>query len=226
MGARYSNLFARQGTARQTGLVVGLISMGGLAFGTVAGLPLWQTGLAAVVPWVPMFARQLRWVYRRYAWLALFYALVVTQTGHLIEHVAQMLQIHLLGLHGADARGIFGTLDIEWVHFVWNTWVLIAVLVLLRQFGANGWLQLGLLLSGWHEVEHVYIMSVYLQTGMSGTPGLLASGGLIGGGLAVSRPDLHFVYNLAETVPLILGFVFQLRSAEPGSAMREVSTRA
>jgi hypothetical protein len=100
------------------------------------------------------------------------------------------------------------------VHFVWNTWVLIAVLVLLRPYSSNGWLRLALLLAGWHELEHAYILSVYLQTGISGTPGLLSSGGLIGGGLPLSRPDLHFLYNLVETVPLLLGFVLQVQVAE------------
>jgi hypothetical protein len=46
-----------------------------------------------------------------------------------------MVQLHVLGLTGPDARGIFGTLDIEWVHFLWNTWVLVAVAVLVPQPG-------------------------------------------------------------------------------------------
>ena len=214
MNARYSSLIVGERISPRTAVRVGLISAGGLAFGTLEGWALWETGLVGLLPWIPLFVRQLTWVYRRYQWLALFYALVVTQTGHFVEHVSQMVQIHVLGLQGAAARGIFGSLDIEWVHFVWNTWVLIAVLALLRPYGSNGWLRLSVLLTGWHELEHVYIFSVYLQTGISGTPGLLSSGGLIGGGLPVSRPDLHFLYNLAETVPLLLGFVFQLHVAE------------
>jgi hypothetical protein len=214
MNARYSGLILGERISPRTGMLVGLISAGALAFGTLEGWALWEIGLVGLLPWIPLFVQQLTWVYRHYEWLALFYALVVTQAGHFVEHVAQMIQIHLLGLQGAAARGIFGSLDIEWVHFVWNTWVLIAVLVLLRPYGRSGWLRLTLLLTGWHELEHAYIFSVYLQTGISGTPGLLSSGGLIGGGLPLSRPDLHFLYNLAETVPLLLGFVLQLQVAE------------
>jgi hypothetical protein len=59
------------------------------------------------------------------------------------------------------------------------------------------------------------LFSVYLQTGISGTPGLLSSGGLIGGGLSLSRPGLHFSYNLAEIIPLLLGFLRQVQVAEP-----------
>lgn len=57
---------------------------------------------------------------------------------------------------------------------------------------------------------------VYLTTGKAGTPGLLAQGGLIGGGLPIARPDLHFFYNLIETVPLVIGLVWQLHRAYNG----------
>jgi len=41
-------------------------------------------------------------------------------------------------------------------------------------------------------------MVVFLCSGIVGGLGLLATGGAIGGGLPLSRPDLHFVYNLLE----------------------------
>jgi len=203
------------GASPETAALAGVTSLGGLGFGLLEGWPLWADGLAVVLAWLPAFAQDVAWVYRRYQWLALFYVLVVTQTGHLLEHVTQMIQIHILGLQGADARGIFGTLDIELVHFTWNTWVMFAVLVLVTRFGANRWLLLTALLAGWHEVEHGYIFSVYLATGISGTPGLLSQGGAVAGGLPVSRPDLHFVYNLVETVPLMQGFLQQTQRASP-----------
>jgi hypothetical protein len=190
-----------------------LLCIGGLSFALLEGWPLWATGTAALVPWIPLFARDLARLYRAYQWLALFYALVVTQTGHFLEHVIQMIQIHVLGLTGLDARGIFGTLDVEWVHFVWNTWVLAAIVVLLLHYRANRWLWVAGLLSSWHEIEHAYIFWTYLTTGVSGTPGLLANGGAILGGLPLSRPDLHFFYNLVETVPLILAFLRQAQAA-------------
>jgi hypothetical protein len=146
-------------------------------------------------------------------WLALFAVLVGSQLGHFAEHTAQMAQIHLLGLTGANARGIVGMLDVEVVHFTWNTAIIAATVLLVRHFPTNRWLWLAAVLAGWHEVEHAYIFSVYLTTGVSGTPGLLASGGLLAGGLPLSRADLHFLYNLAETTPLCLAFVWQRRSA-------------
>ena len=192
-----------------------LVSLGGLSFALLQGWPLWAVGIATVLPWLPMFTADVARVMRAYQWLALFYVLVVTQTGHFLEHVAQMIQIHVLALSGPDARGIFGTFDIEWVHFVWNTWVLLAVAVLLFRYPGNRWLWVTAIFSSWHAIEHAYIFSVYLSTGISGTPGLLAQGGALNGGVPLTRPDLHFFYNLIETVPLITAFLLQARHERP-----------
>lgn len=192
-------------------VLTALASYAGLGLGILQNWPLWAIGLATLLPWVPLFTSEVVWTYRHYHWLALFYVLVITQGGHFLEHVCQMIQIHALGLTGVNAQGIFGTLNIEWVHFIWNTWVIIAVLALLRCFTGNPWLWGTAVVAGWHEIEHVFILSVYLATGKSGTPGLLSKGGLIGGGLPLTRPDLHFLYNLIETVPLTVAFVYQLK---------------
>lgn len=186
-------------------------SVGGVSFGLLQGWPLWALGVASLVPWLPAFTLDIARIYRRYQWLALFYVLAVTQTIHLLEHVSQMIEIHVLGLSGPDARGIIGTLDVEWVHFVWNTWVFLAVVVLLVRFNGNRWLWLALPLTSWHAIEHAFIVSGYVSTGISGLPGLLSQGGALWGGVPVVRPDLHFIYNLIETVPLLLGFEAQVQ---------------
>ena len=192
-------------------VLTALASYGGQLLAVLQGWPLWAIAVASLLPWFPLFAFEMVWTYRHYHWLALFYVLVITQGGHVIEHVVQMIQIHILGLKGLEARGVFGALDIEWVHFIWNTWVGVAVLLLLYRFRKNPWLWLTAVIAGWHEIEHIFIMSVYLTTVKAGTPGLLAKGGLIAGGLPLVRPDLHFLYNLIETTPLVIGFVYQLR---------------
>lgn len=146
-------------------------------------------------------------------WLAALGFLALSQTAHLLEHVAQMVQIHLLHLTGANAQGIVGQLNIEWVHFTWNAFVLVAVLVLLPRYPRNVWLIAVAPLAAWHFAEHCVIIATYLRSGVAGTPGLLSSGGLIAGGLPVPRPDLHFLYNLAETIPLLGAWIAELRRA-------------
>ena len=144
-------------------------------------------------------------------WLALLGILALSQSAHLGEHVAQMVQIHVLHLSGPNAQGIVGQLNIEWVHFTWNAIVLIAILALLPRFPGNPWLIAVTPLAAWHLVEHSVMMASYLRTGVPGSPGLLASGGLIAGGLPITRPDLHFLYNFVETIPLLAAWVVEVR---------------
>ncbi len=191
-------------------LMTGLATIAGLFFAVLQNWPLWGFGFAVVLPWLPILTLEMAWAYRHYDRLALFYILVLSQVGHFLEHVAQIVQIHLLGLSGLNARGVFGTLDIEWVHFIFNSWVIIAIPILLAWFRRNPWLWATFVIAAWHEIEHVAIMAVYLSTGKAGSPGLLSRGGLIGGGLPVSRPDLHFLYNLVETIPLVIALGYQI----------------
>src|SRR5256886_12050855 len=175
------------------------------------GWAMWQMAVLVILAWLPLFFRKTVSIQRQYSWLAIFFILVVTQGAHVLEHVAQMVQIHLLGLSGLQARGIFGMLDIEWVHFIWNSWVLLCAVLLVFLFRKNPWLWVLLVISVWHEMEHVYIMSVFLHTGHIGAPGLLARGGAIGGGLPLSRPDLHFFYNFLEEIVLIIAYLYQIQ---------------
>ncbi len=173
--------------------------------------PLWAIGLATLLPWLPLATREVAWTYRHYGWLALFYVLVITQGGHLLEHATQMVQIHMLDLSSARSRGIFGALDTEWVHWTWNTIVLVAVAALTWRFRSNRWLWAALAVAVWHEIEHVFIMSAFLATGRVGGPGLLSQRGLILGGLPLKRPDLHFLYVTLQTLPLFAAFLVQLK---------------
>ncbi len=211
----FAGLAAGRGTISFI-VLSGLASLGGILFARLHAMPLWALALAALAPILPFLATLTLGIYRRNQWLALFTVLVFTQGGHVIEHLAQMCQLHVLGLRGVAAQGIFGVFNIEWVHFAWNTWILVAVVLLVRAFRTNPWLWVTLVAAGWHELEHVAIMAAYLTTGVAGTPGLLAHGGLIGGGLPVSRPDLHFLYNVIESIPLAAAFGWQLASMERG----------
>jgi hypothetical protein len=191
-------------------LIAALASYAALIIVALKGWPLWVLVSAAIVPWIPLFTAEMSWTYKHYGWLALFYVVTVWQVGHVFEHVAQMYQIHILHIPPPQAHGIFGALDIEWVHVIFNTFVLVSVVLLLRKYRQNSWLWLTLALAGWHQVEHTYILIKYLQTGAAGNPGLLANGGVfpITG---LTRPDLHMLYNLVETIPLVAAFLWQLQ---------------
>ena len=86
------------------GISVGLVTTFWL------GWAIWQVALLVILAWLPLFFLKTVSIQRQYGWLAFFFILVVTQGAHVLEHVAQMVQIHLLGLSGLQARGIFGML--------------------------------------------------------------------------------------------------------------------
>jgi hypothetical protein len=187
------------------GLTV-LVSVGMVLLASAFDAPIWVLGVAAAAPAVPLLAGMTVGTWRMAGgWLALYLVLASTQTAHVGEHVVQIIQLRLLGIPPSDAHGVIGALDVEWVHFIWNTWVFAAVVVLLIGKPRQRWLWLAGLAAGWHLAEHAVLIALYLATGVEARPGLLAAGGLVAGGLPLSRPDLHLAYNVVETVPLVLG---------------------
>src|SRR5260370_14311102 len=124
-----------------------------------------------------------------------------------------MTQIRLLGGSGMRPHGIIGMLDLEWVDFIFDAgWVAICVCTLFFIFSkGNPWLWVLLPIVTWHALEHIVIMRVYLTTGVVGSPGLLGRGGAIAGGLPLTRPDLHFLYNLAEETLILIAYPHQVK---------------
>lgn len=160
--------------------------------------------------------------------LGLFLVLCLVQGGHLVEHVVQVVQFHVLDRPAASSRGLLSFLDTEWVHFVWNTLILALLVPLLVRHRRNGWLWLAFLAAVWHEVEHSYLIFDHVLTGLDGNPGLLADGGLVAGGLDTPRIDLHFFYNVVETVPLFIAWFVarrEVRAAAPVDAAEVPGSR-
>jgi hypothetical protein len=194
-------------------VVLASLISSGLLIIHMLGMDLWKVALLILLAWLPIFVVKTKEIYRQYRWLAFFFVLLIAQSVHFSEHIAQMIQIHLLGLSGTQAHGIIGMLDLEWVHFSFDAcWVPICVYTLLAVYRkSNPWLWVLAVIVTWHALEHVAIMSVYLRTGIVGSPGLLARGGAIAGGLPLARPDLHFLYNLIEETLILIAYAYQLR---------------
>ncbi|MDQ6672829.1 MAG: hypothetical protein M3069_19145, partial [Chloroflexota bacterium] len=96
-------------------------------------------------------------------WFMVLYVLAALQTGHLVEHIVQMWQLHVLQMSALDARGIVSVLDEEPVHFVFNLGVFAGVAVLRRPFPRNPWLAVCLPLTAWHALEHCFLLWAYLH---------------------------------------------------------------
>jgi hypothetical protein len=146
---------------------------------------------------------------RRSRALLVLQAAIILQVGHQVEHVVQTIQMHVDGQPPAFAHGLIGQLDLEWIHFGMTLGIAILAVLTLLWWPKNpfGWLLMPLAL--WHLAEHSVILTTYLRTGITGTPGILARGGLLNGPL--TRPDLHFLYNAAVLLLLIGIWAWQRR---------------
>src|ERR1700736_4762291 len=114
-------------------------SFAGQVAAVVQAAPLWLYVVAALAPWVPILVIELVWAYRHYRWLAIFCLLIVTQTAFLLEQVARMVQVHILGRDALDAPGILGALGVERVHLIWTSWAVLGALFLITRFPRNPW---------------------------------------------------------------------------------------
>jgi hypothetical protein len=184
-----------------------LASAGVLAGSIFLHQPLWEKVAWTLTPWLPLFVFEEIWKYKHYGFYAVFLGLAALQVGHLGEHTVQVTQ--LLLYHGDITRshGVFGQLDFETVHFVWDSLIWVAGAILVYQFWDNAWLWISWAVASVHQVEHVYLFFIYRFHNefwaRGGIAGVFGKGGLIGSPL--SRPYLHFVYNFLVIIPMLVG---------------------
>lgn len=192
----------------------GAASLTLLVAGLSQGYPMWIPVGLALIPWVPLVALEAVWKYEHYGFWAVFGVAVLLQIGHMGEHTVQLTQLMLYHGRLAQSHGVFGQLDFETVHFIWDSavWVLLCV-VLTRFASGNRWLWVAFVAASVHEVEHLYLFWVYVTHpwfyAHAGLAGIMGNGGLIGSPLA--RPYLHFTYNFLVVVPMVLAFLDQTK---------------
>src|SRR5229473_109787 len=136
---------------------------------------LWAIALGTILPWIPLFSMKVLWTSKHYGFMALYLTIMILQVGHVGEHVVQMLQFIFIhnpahncygyswyGICG-DAHGVFGELDRETVHFIWDGLILVACIVVRIHFRKvkNIWLTLAVIAAAIHQIEHCYLFGNY-----------------------------------------------------------------
>lgn len=136
---------------------------------------------------------------------------IAIQTAHMAEHVAQVIQKFVL--HSDAAHGLIGRLDLEPVHFWFNTSYLVFLIFMVMGWVLwrrdisrctewwpllSGILGFNLIVQMYHEAEHSVKLAQFLDTGMHGTAGILGS--------HFDLVLLHFVINLVVFLPLVIVF--------------------
>ena len=195
-------------------VVTALVALAMVAAAWLMVLPPWAVVSAGIVPWIPMFSVEALRKYRHYGLYAFFGAIALLQIGHLAEHTTQVVQMFVFNGDLSRSHGVFGQLDFETVHFVWDTIVWIGLGVLVVRFGStNLWLWVSLLAASLHEIEHIYLFLIYRMDPTyytdGGFEGIMGFGGIIGSPLG--RPYLHFAYNVMVIIPLLFAFWHQTK---------------
>lgn len=209
-------------------LVVG-IALGATAI-TLLGWPLWMATttvlLALLVPGVQQWRAQRR----QFGTVAMMLSVLLFMQGfHTVEHLVQLVQYHWLGWSARSSTGLLSAANAEWIHFVWNWFVVCAVSSLVLGGVRNRWIWLLLAWSLLHSLEHTYMFVRYLavldelrQLGVTtvtaqGLPGILGRDGWVAtspltqslficrapGLTTASRIDVHFWWNAGESILLL-----------------------
>lgn len=142
--------------------------------------------------------------------LWLFMAIVFL---HWVEHLAQVYQVYLLGWLPSEAGGFLGLYlpqlaQSEVLHTLYNTSILVPMLLLLPAFvgRARRWWLLATAIQSWHFFEHAllqiqWLTGIFLFDAPQQTSILQ---------LWFPRVELHFFYNLAVFLPLVVGLFYHL----------------
>lgn len=196
-------------------IITALLSYGLQLGAIIQGMPIYVIVGLTLLPWVLVLAFEYIWKYEHYGFFAFFMAFVLLQLGHLSEHTVQISQLIATGGILAKSHGVFGQLDLETVHVVWDSAVWTGLAITLYKFSHNRWLYVAFFFASAHEIEHLYLYYIYnfdhafYVTG--GFSGVLGNGGVVGSPLL--RPYLHFFYNFLVVTPMLIAFIRQTTHA-------------
>ncbi|HRJ42078.1 MAG TPA: hypothetical protein PL105_09360, partial [Caldilineaceae bacterium] len=143
-------------------LALGLVAGTGLVL--LTGIDRWMGTALVILVLLPVAAAKFREDRRLFGATVMLLSLLLTaQGGHTVEHVVQWLQYYLLGWPIRQANGLLSAANVEWVHFVWNWGVLLAIIGLMRGGMRNGWAWLLLGVAVGHTIEHSYLLVRHYQ---------------------------------------------------------------
>ncbi|MFE9644272.1 hypothetical protein ACFYO0_09065 [Streptomyces sp. NPDC006365] len=146
---------------------------------------------------------------------------LVIVLAHWAEHMAQAIQVYLLGWPVPDARGVLGVpfpwlVTSEWMHYGYAL-IMLGGFVLLRP-GFTGasrtWWNTALGIQVWHHFEH----GLLLVQALAGSYlfGKAAPASVIQ--LFVPRVELHLFYNTVVTLPMVVAMMLHTRSHRADNA--------
>lgn len=153
--------------------------------------------------------------------LSVFLVIVL---AHWAEHVAQAIQIWVLGWPVPKARGVLGEpfpwlIRSEWLHYGYALVMLIGLILLRPGFAgrARTWWNIALIIQIWHHFEHLLLL--VQATTHSYLAGRKVPTSILQ--LYYPRVQLHLVYNGIVFVPMVIAMYLHWRPSDKERAAVE-----
>lgn len=131
---------------------------------------------------------------------------------HWSEHIAQAVQIWVLGWSRPESRGLLGEaapwlVSSEWLHYAFALVMLVGLLVLRPAMRGKAlfWWDVAITIQVWHHLEHLLLLGQavfhYNLFGAKVPTSILQAM------LPARRVEIHLVYNALVTIPMALAAV-------------------
>lgn len=141
-------------------------------------------------------------------------AFLVVVLAHWAEHLVQAFQVYGLGMARSHSLGVLGMyypwlVHSEWMHFGYAVVMLAGFLLLRSGFvgRARSWWIAGLVVQGWHQVEHTLLLG-QAMTGVRLAGAAVPTSVLQ---LVFPRIELHLFYNAVVFFPMVVAMVMHAR---------------
>jgi len=140
--------------------------------------------------------------------------------AHWAEHVAQAIQIWVLGWPVPEARGVLGVwfpwlVTSEALHYGYAVVMLVGLVILRPGFTgqARTWWTVALVIQVWHHFEHLLLLGQHVSGDNIASKPVPTS--ILQ--LAFPRVQLHLFYNAIVFVPMVVAMVLHRRPAASGA---------
>jgi hypothetical protein len=141
----------------------------------------------------------------------------VVVLGHWAEHLAQAVQIYVLGWPVAEARGVLGLwqpwlVKSELLHYLYALVMLAGLWTLRKGFRglSRKWWTAALAIQFWHHVEHALLIGQALSGhNLFGSPVPTSVVQLL-----IPRVELHLFYNTVVFIPMVIGMYYHVAPPE------------
>lgn len=135
--------------------------------------------------------------------------------AHWAEHLAQAVQIYVLGWPRPQANGVLGLwypwlVTTEVMHYAYALIMLIGIWMLRKGFTglSRKWWTVALVIQFWHHIEHLLLISqVIFRHNLMGSPVPVSFLQML---FPKSRVEIHLFYNTIVFIPMMIGMYYHM----------------